>query len=99
MHPNVNKPKSLAARAVSGPVFLSFYEIIVRFFSFFCQNANETGSNKQDRQDQINTKQDNRFQLVKKKKTTTTTTTQVSTASNTKWTAKKRTSYVFLIFY
>ena len=67
MHPNVNKPKSLAARTVSGPVFLSFYEIIVRFFSFFCQNANETGSNKQDRQDQINTKQDNRFQLVKKK--------------------------------
>ena len=40
----------------------------------------------------------NRFQLVKKKKTTTTT-TQVSNASNTKWAAKKRTSYVVFIFY
>ena len=88
MHPNVNKPKSLAARTVSGPIFLSFYEIIVRLFSFFCQDANETGSSCA----RIG------FNLSKTT-TTTTTTTQVSTASNTKWTPKKRTSYVFFIFY
>ena len=91
MHPNVNKPKSLAGRTVSRPTFLSFYEIIVRFFSFFCQDANETGSNCGI----IG------FNLSKKKQkqtTTTTTTTQVSTASNTTSTAKKRTSYVFFIF-
>ena len=40
-----------------------------------------------------------RFQLVKKNQKNPATITQVSTASNTKWTAKKRTSYVFFIFY
>ena len=45
VHQNVNKQKGRAARTVYGPIFLIFYKIIVSFFSFFCQDANETGSN------------------------------------------------------
>ena len=46
VHQNVNKPKSRAVRTVYGPIFLPFYVIIIRFFSFFCQYANNiTGSN------------------------------------------------------
>ena len=36
---NVNKSKSRAACTASGLIFLSFYKIIVSFFSFLCQNA------------------------------------------------------------
>ena len=42
---NVNKPKSRAARTVYGLIFLPFYEIIVSFFSFLCQNASKIRSN------------------------------------------------------
>ena len=45
MHHYVNKPKSRAARAVYGTIFLPSYVIIVSFFSFFCQDANKTESN------------------------------------------------------
>ena len=44
-HQNVNKPKSRTARTVYGLTFLSFYKIIVCFFSFLCQDANRTRSN------------------------------------------------------
>ena len=44
-HQNVNKPKDRAARIVCGPIFLTFYQIIISFFSFFCQDANKTRSN------------------------------------------------------
>ena len=42
---NVNKSKSRAACAASGLIFLSFYKIIVSFFSFLCQNATKARSN------------------------------------------------------
>ena len=45
MHQNVNKAKSRTARTVYGAIFLPFYKIIISFFSFFCQDANKTGSN------------------------------------------------------
>ena len=44
-HQNINKPRSRAARTVHGLIFLPFYKIIVSFFSFLCQDANETRSN------------------------------------------------------
>ena len=44
IHQNVNKPKSRAARADYGSIFLHFYVVIIIFY-FFCQNASITGSN------------------------------------------------------
>ena len=44
-HQNVNKPKSRAGRTIYGLIFLPFYEIIISFFSFLCQDANKTRSN------------------------------------------------------
>ena len=38
--------KEQAARTVYGLIFLLFYKIIVSFFSFFCQDANKTRSNR-----------------------------------------------------
>ena len=35
----------MAARIVYGPIVLHFYNIIVSFFSFFCQDTNKTRSN------------------------------------------------------
>ena len=43
-HQNVNEPKSRAESFVYGIVFLSFYKIIVNFFSFLCQDAMKTRS-------------------------------------------------------
>ena len=43
-HQNVNKPKNRAGRTVYGLIFLPFDKIIVRFFSFLCQDANKTKS-------------------------------------------------------
>ena len=42
---NVNKPKSRAVRTVYRPTFYPIWVMIVSFFSFFCQDANNTGSN------------------------------------------------------
>ena len=44
MHQNVNKLKSRAAKTLNGHIFL-FFCVIKSFFSFFCQDANMTGSN------------------------------------------------------
>ena len=44
-HQNVNKPKNRTAKTVYGLILLPFYKIIVRFFSFLCQDANKKRSN------------------------------------------------------
>ena len=73
-HQNVNKPKSRAARTVSGPICLPFYKIIVSLLSFFCQDANK----KQDQTVQVAICQRNANQHCIKHRTENQTTQIIS---------------------